>query len=110
VRLALVLFLAFTLMLSHGSMGEAAPHFDGAPGHGLVTIDDHDGHHALPDQDDGDRDVGHATHVHLAGDLGNPHPGAAARRLHADAGPRPRVRVDALASLRIAPLLEPPAA
>lgn len=109
MRRLMAFITIFVLVLSHGSMGEAAPHFDDHASHAAMASSDLDAHHANPVQPDADRDMGHATHVHVAFDVARvdaidaPAPAIARSRA------KPQVSV-ALPSRGVAPLLEPPSA
>lgn len=111
MRRAIVLLLACILMLSHGGMGEAAPHPDGERHSHAVHVEHaDDGDHSLVrDSSERENGMGHANHVHVVGDLVAPH--AAPLIAFARAGSVARSRsAPALRSRGVAPLLEPPAA
>lgn len=105
----MALLIMLTLMLSHGSMGEAVPHFDDHASHATMHQADLDAHHADPTQPDGDRDAGHATHVHVAFDVARADMVEAMAFVAARSLTAPTDTV-ALPSRGVAPLLEPPAA
>ena len=111
MRRVIVMLLACVLMLSHGGMGEAAPHSDGGShSHAVQAEHADDGdHHLAPDPSERDNGVGHANHVHVVGDLVAPQTASAP----SFSGTRTVVRMKSDPTLRsrgVAPLLEPPAA
>lgn len=108
MRLVLALMLISMLMLSHGSMGSAAPHEDHHDAHGESVVGD-DMHPPSSDPDEPDSDVGHTTHVHMVVALPDAQAFDAVAEVKASRTVCPLV-VDALASRGVAPLLEPPAA
>ncbi len=112
MRRFLALMLVCMFMLSHGSMGSAAPHAD----HGAHHHDAHDEtatgkhtHSPPSDSDEPASDVGHATHVHVVVAMPEPQAFAAAAPLASRLTMRPLVAAE-LASRGVAPLLEPPSA
>lgn len=115
MRRLMALFLVCLLVLSHGTMGQAAPHA-GEAHH--IDSDLHDADHVGDDHganvkpaadEDRDRSAAHGVHVHVAGDLVDvkaapvPVLATSAGLTHAD-------KVTVLPSRMTAPLLEPPAA
>ena len=108
MRRVLALLLVCMLMLSHGTMGSAAPHADHHHAHG-ETVVGHDTHPSSSDSDEPASDVSHATHVHVVVALPSPQGFDAAAPVETSLAVRPLV-VAELASRGVAPLLEPPAA
>jgi hypothetical protein len=108
MRRVVALMLVFMFMMSHGSMGSAAPHADHHDAHGETAVGDH----LHPSSSDGDEpasDVGHATHVHVVVALPEPQAFNAAAPVGSSLIMRPLV-VTEPASRGVAPLLEPPSA
>lgn len=111
MRRVIVLLLACVLMLSHGGMGEAAPH-PGDDHHArAVNVEhaDHGDHHTAPISPEQDSAMGDASHAHVIGNLVAPHMAS----VRSFSGSRAVVRMTsdpALRSRGVAPLLEPPAA
>ena len=108
MRRVLALMLVFMFMMSHGSMGSAAPHSDHHDAHGATAVGDHI-HPSSSDSDEPGSDVGHATHVHVAFALPEPQAFNAAAPVEPSLTVRPLV-VAEMASRAVAPLLEPPSA
>ena len=108
MRRVLALMLAFMFMMSHGSMGSAAPHADHQVAHGETAVDDHM-HPSSSDSDEPASDVGHTTHVHVVVALPEPQALDAAAPVGSRLPMRPLVVAEP-ASRGVAPLLEPPSA
>lgn len=103
---ALVLICMF--MLSHGSMGQAAPHADHHEAHGVSAVLDGT-HETHPGSDEPASKAGHATHVHVVVALSESPPTNSVALV--EPGDQIRLRMAAeLASRAVPPLLEPPAA
>jgi hypothetical protein len=113
MRRVLALLLVCMFMLSHGSMGAAAPHADHHDVHShdvhgeTVSVDDM--HPSSTNPEEPGSDAGHVTHVHVVVALPNPHAFEGAASVAASVTVRPLVTAE-LASRGVAPLLEPPAA
>ena len=108
MRRFLALMLAFMFMMSHGSMGSAAPHSDHHNAHGETAVEDHM-HPSSSDSDEPASDVGNATHVHVIVALPEPQAFNAAAPVGSSLTMRPLVVAEP-ASRGVAPLLEPPSA
>ena len=102
------LVLACLFMLSHGSLGEAAPHVDHHEAHGAGTVLG-DVHDSLPEPDEPSSDVGDVTHVHIVVAMPEPQAAKPAEPLEPRALVEPQIAA-ALTSRAVAPLLEPPSA
>ena len=110
MRRVIVMLLACVLMLSHGGMGEAAPHpGDEHHSHAIhVEAAEQGDHHVAPASPERDDAMGHANHVHVVGDLVAPQADSA-RAFTASRSPLGMTSDLALRSRGVAPLLEPPA-
>lgn len=108
MRHILALVLVCMFMLSHGSMGSAAPHADHHDAHEAISVEDHR-HSSSPDSDEPASDVGHATHVHVVVALPEPQAFNAAAPVNSRLTMRPLIVAEP-ASRGVAPLLEPPSA
>ena len=108
MRRVLALMLVCMFMISHGSVGSAAPHADHHDVHGETAVGDH-AHPSSSDPDEPASNVGHATHVHVVVALSEPQAFNAAAPAERSLTVRPLV-VAELSSRAVAPLLEPPSA
>ena len=108
MRRFLALVLACLFMLSHGSLGQAAPHVDHHEAHGASTFID-DVHDSLPEPDEPSSDTGDATHVHIVVAMPEPQAAKPAALVEPRALVGPQTAA-ALTSRAVAPLLEPPSA
>lgn len=108
MRRLFAFMLAFMFMMSHGSMGWAAPHADHHDAHGEISVGGHV-HSSSSDTDEPASDVGGATHVHAVVALPEPQAFNAAAPAVSGLVLRPLVVAEP-ASRGVAPLLEPPSA
>jgi hypothetical protein len=111
MRRVIVMLLACVLMLSHGGMGEAAPHANGEHHASTVHVEHTDtaDHHLAPASPERDGGMDHASHVHVVGDLVAPQ--TASVPPFPVSGSVVRMTSDTVLHSRgVPPLLEPPAA
>lgn len=108
MRGLLALIFVFMLMISHGTVGWAAPHADHHDEHGATAVDDH--LQTSPSEPaETAPEAGHVTHVHVSVTLIEPRAINTAAPVVTKLALRPPV-VSEPTSRSVPPLLEPPSA